>query len=113
LNKKLDKYCLLRQKKSKAAKAYFIFSLARELLSRRMFFWFKEVLSFWLWSVKLANLPGGSLLVGFISSCDAYSFDSAIAGIAVKGRFPWNQAGRIPEHLITFWPAELLPLKTL
>jgi len=85
LYEKLDNYRQLRQAKSKFAAARLIVSLAKELLGRRFFFWVKEILAFGLWSAKLANLPGGSLLVGFISSCDAYSFDSAIAENCGKG----------------------------
>lgn len=85
IQKKLEKFKKLKLANKKIALPYFIFSIVRMLLNSNFLFWCREFLLFSLWSYNLTSLPGRSTLIGFISSCDTYSFDTTIAKNCAKG----------------------------
>lgn len=88
IQKILEKFKELKLAKSKLAFPYLIFFLTFKFLSFKSLFWLKELLSFGLPFIKgfdLSKLPGETVLLGFISACDAYSLDYEIARNCGKG----------------------------
>jgi len=88
IQRRLERFKELRLIKSKLASPYLFLSLAVEFLNPRIFLWFREFLSFGLSLItgfNLAHLPKRSILLGFISACDAYSFDFKVAQNCGKG----------------------------
>jgi len=88
IQKKLERFKELKLAKSKLALSYLLSCLAFKLLSSKSPFWLKEFLSFGLPFIRgfdLSRLPRKSVLLGFISACDAYSLDYEIAQNCGKG----------------------------
>lgn len=88
IQKKLENFRRLKTKENKLASAYLLFSLAHKLAGFRSFSFWKEFLSIGLPFIKgfdLSKLPRRSILLGFISACDSYSFDADIAKNCGKG----------------------------
>jgi len=82
---KLERFKELKVKKHKSALPYLITSLAGSFSNFKNI---KELLSFGLPFIKgfdLRRLPRKTLLLGFISACDAYSLDYQIARNCGKG----------------------------
>ena len=72
---------------------YLISILAGQVIASGNFLRAKEFLSFGLPFVRgfnLSRLPRKTLLLGFISACDAYSFDYEIAKNCGKGAISTN-----------------------
>lgn len=88
IQEKLERFKELKLAKSKLALAYLLSSLAVELISPKSLFWLREFLSFgppFIKGFDLSRLPRRSILLGFISACDAYSIDYEIAKNCGKG----------------------------
>jgi len=85
IQKKLEKFSRLKLAKSRLALPYFILSISLWLLGGNLIFWLNECFAIMFRRYKLANFHSKSILIGFISSCDAYSFDSEIARNCGKG----------------------------
>lgn len=88
IQKKLERFKELKLAKSKLALHYLLSFLAIKFVSSKNFFWLKEFLSFGFPFIKgfnLSRLPKRSILLGFISACDAYSLDYEIAQNCGKG----------------------------
>lgn len=88
IQKKLERFKELRLAKSKLALPYLVLSLAVKLVGSKGLFWPKEFLSFgcpFIRGFDLSRLPRRSILLGFISACDAYSLDYGIAQNCGKG----------------------------
>jgi len=85
---KLDRFKELKLAENKLALPYLISCLALNLASFKSLFWLNELLSFgppFIRGFDLSRLPRKSILLGFISACDAYSFDYRIAQNCGKG----------------------------
>lgn len=88
IQKNLERFKELKLAKSKLALPYLLFFLALKLVSSKSFFWLRELLSFALPFIRgfdLSRLPRKTILLGFISACDAYSLDYEIAQNCGKG----------------------------
>jgi uncharacterized radical SAM superfamily Fe-S cluster-containing enzyme len=88
IQKKLEKFKELKLANSKMATPYLFFFLVFELFAFKSFFWIKELSSFvkpFIKGFDLSKLPRKSILLGFISACDAYSLDYTIAQNCGKG----------------------------
>jgi hypothetical protein len=88
LQGKLDKFRELKSAKHKLASAYLFFWLTVSLLGRKSWFWLKEFIAYgirFLRGFDLSRLPRKTVLVGFISACDSYSFDYRVALNCGKG----------------------------
>lgn len=84
----LDKFKKLKISGSILASPYFFLSLFFKLVGFKSLFWIKEFLAFgppFIWGFDLSRLPRKSLLLGFITACDAYSLDYDIAKNCGKG----------------------------
>ncbi|OGW75952.1 MAG: hypothetical protein A2Z72_04610 [Omnitrophica bacterium RBG_13_46_9] len=85
---KLEKFKKLKLKNSKLALPYLLSFLALRSINSKGLFWLREFLSYGLPFMRgfnLSRLPGRSILLGFISACDAYSLDYEIAKNCGKG----------------------------
>lgn len=85
---KLEKYKNLKIKNSGQAVPYLLLFLFLNLMKFKAFFWLRELLSFSLPFVRgfaLSRLSRKSVLLGFISACDAFSLDYEIAKNCGKG----------------------------
>lgn len=88
IQKGLEHFKKLKLANSKLALPYLLSFLALKLVSFKSFFWFREFLSFggpFIRGFDLSRLPRRSILLGFISACDAYSLDYGIAQNCGKG----------------------------
>lgn len=88
LEKKLEKFKGLKSAKNKYALPYLLYFLGLSLMNSKGLFFLKELFSFGLPFIKgfdLSKLSRKSILLGFISACDAYSLDYAIARNCGKG----------------------------
>ena len=88
LQKRIERFKELKLAKSKLALPYLLSFLTLRFLSFKSIFWFKEFSSFGhplISGFGLSRLPRKSILLGFISACDAYSLDYEIAQNCGKG----------------------------
>jgi len=88
IQKNLEKFKQLRLSGSLWAMPYLAFSSLFKLVGLKGLFRLKEFLSFGIPFIRgfnLSCLPNKSILLGFISACDGYSFDSQIARNCGKG----------------------------
>lgn len=88
IQKRLERFKELKLAKSRFTLAYLVFFLGIKLIGPKTLFWLKEFISFGLPFIKgfdLARLPRKSILLGFISACDAYSLDYEVAKNCGKG----------------------------
>lgn len=84
----LEKYKRLKLKESVWALPYLIFSLFFKSIKSRRLWAIREAFCLGLPFIRgfdLGLLPGRSFLLGFISACDAYSFDYEVAKNCGKG----------------------------
>jgi MoaA/NifB/PqqE/SkfB family radical SAM enzyme len=88
IQKKLGRFKELRLANKRLALPYLFSSLAFSLTTFKSLFWLNEFVSFgypFVRGFNLARLPRKSILLGFISACDGYSFDYGIAQNCGKG----------------------------
>lgn len=88
LERKLEKFKGLKSAKNKWALPYLLYFLGISLINFRSLFFLRELLSFSFPFIKgfdLSKLPRKGILLGFISACDAYSLDYAVARNCGKG----------------------------
>lgn len=84
----LERFRKMRVSQNRLAVPYLLFSLGTNLIGPGGFFWAKEFFSYFMrftGGFNLGKLPRKSVLIGFISACDAYSLDYAIASNCGKG----------------------------
>jgi uncharacterized radical SAM superfamily Fe-S cluster-containing enzyme len=84
----LEKFKDLKTANSKFALPYLVLFLIPKLLASKSLFWLRDILSFagpFIKGFDLSKLPARSILLGFISACDAYSLDYDIAKNCGKG----------------------------
>lgn len=88
IQKKLEKFKELKLAKNKLALPYLLSFLALNLANFKILFRLNELLSFgspFIRGFDLSLLPRKSIVLGFISACDGYSFDYKIAQNCGKG----------------------------
>lgn len=88
VQKDLGRFRDLKISGNRLALAYLIVSLAKSLFNSKTFAHTKEFFSLaapFMRGFNLSKLPKKSILIGFISACDAYSFDYEIAKNCGKG----------------------------
>jgi len=89
----LEKFKKMKSAKNSAAVPYLVFILAAKAFFSGNISGLIKVLSYGLPFIKgfdLARISGETLLLGFISACDAYSFDHTVARNCGKGALSSN-----------------------
>jgi len=88
IERNLERFKEMKLSGNRLAVPYLVASLARALFDRRTFRHMGSLLSMalpFLRGFNLSRLSGSNILIGYISACDAYSFDYEIAKNCGKG----------------------------